>query len=124
MTDWGWGSYTLKACVNGKYLSSNWNGLEANVEEIRGWYIQESFNFHYNDEGFISLHNWKGERIFVTDENLELIENGEDEDLFEVVFISRGLENANMIARQSDAAIVFVGNHPLINGKEDQDRPD
>src|SRR5690606_32599506 len=49
---------------------------------------------------------------------------GEDEDLFEVVFISRGLENANMIARQSDAAIVFVGNHPLINGKEDQDRPD
>src|SRR5690606_30546001 len=48
----------------------------------------------------------------------------EQADLFEQEFLVDGLAEAVEAARSSDAAIVVVGNHPLINGKETMDRPD
>ena len=38
--------------------------------------------------------------------------------------VEDGLKEAVAAAEASDAAIVIVGNHPLINGKEEIDRPD
>ncbi|WP_239004630.1 glycoside hydrolase family 3 protein [Paenibacillus tepidiphilus] len=42
---------------------------------------------------------------------------------FTVETASSGIEEAVEIAKAADVALVFAGNHPLLNGKEDFDRP-
>ncbi|GGJ02536.1 glycoside hydrolase family 3 protein [Paenibacillus hunanensis] len=37
--------------------------------------------------------------------------------------LENGVERAAQLATEAETAIVFVGNHPLINGKEEVDRP-
>ncbi len=37
--------------------------------------------------------------------------------------LENGIERAVQLATEAETAIVFVGNHPLINGKEEVDRP-
>ena len=44
--------------------------------------------------------------------------------MFEVTKITDKFEEARNVAKEAEVAIVFVGNHPLINGKETIDRPD
>ena len=46
------------------------------------------------------------------------------ETAFDVATVTDGIAEAVRAAREADAAIVFVGNHPLVNGKETIDRPD
>ncbi|WP_019637797.1 glycoside hydrolase family 3 protein [Paenibacillus fonticola] len=45
-------------------------------------------------------------------------------DVFEVETLTDKYEAAKEAASEADVAVVFVGNHPLINGKETADRPD
>ncbi|GGN94667.1 glycoside hydrolase family 3 C-terminal domain-containing protein [Saccharibacillus kuerlensis] len=45
-------------------------------------------------------------------------------DAFEVEKVTDKFEAARIAARNAEVAVVFVGNHPLINGKETVDRPD
>ncbi|WP_150265164.1 glycoside hydrolase family 3 protein [Paenibacillus tepidiphilus] len=56
------------------------------------------------------------------------VAGGEDErvsaDVFEVETVTDKFQAAKEIAGDADLAVVFVGNHPLINGKETIDRPD
>lgn len=124
VTDWGWGSFTLKSYVNGNFVNGG-EILTASKEEVRSWFIEESFNIIPRGDVYI-LKMWNDKYVAVCEEDgtLSGVESEEDASRFEIELLSEGIEKAAITAKNADVSIVFVGNNPFINGKENYDRPD
>lgn len=124
-TDWGWDKTTLISKINNKYVSFNKN-LTATADEAFGWFVKEAFIFVEFENGY-KIKTWNNRYLSVRNEQItykrfEELSNKEDE-FFEIVIISNGVEEAKKLCEKCDTVVIFVGNHPLINGKEDEDRP-
>lgn len=150
ITDWGWGSHTLHAQRNGRYLTTDDKTLQASAHQIWEWFTKEVFQVRPVERGssHVTVSTWNGTPVTVDDETGKLFVGdghaaetaneinvggaaeaggpgaGLQADTFEIECVSSGVVAAVDVARNADAAIVFVGNHPLINGKETMDRPD
>lgn len=151
MTDWGWGSHTLIAEENGRYLTTDDRVVKASADQIWEWFTKEVFlvNLAAGESKSVTFSTWNGTPVTVNAESGELLVgdgqaaetaneinvagaaevSGEEEkaisaEVFEVEMITDKLEAAKEAAGEADLAVVFVGNHPLINGKETIDRPD
>jgi len=126
LTDWGWGKCTIQSMLNGMYVSLTNTGLAANADKPWGWFVREVFNFISNNEN-TNIITWNNKIVEIAD-NLSgelLVTDYENQnENFEIINITNGIKEAEELAEKSDAVVVFVGNYPLINGKEDQDRPD
>lgn len=148
--DWGWGSHTLIAERNGRYLTTDDKTVQASAQEIWGWFTKEVFHIRLldSDGGLAAISTWNGMPVTADSETGALlvgdgraaetaniinvgglaevggtnVETSAETFAFECV--ANGVSEAVEAARGADAAIVFVGNHPLINGKETMDRPD
>ncbi|MEK5642987.1 beta-glucosidase [Paenibacillus rhizosphaerae] len=151
MTDWGWGSHTLISEDNGRYLTTDDKIVKASSEQIWEWFTKEVFLIHpaEHEQGCVTFSTWNGTPVTVHAESGQLLVgdgqaaetaneinvagaaevSGEDApivhaDLFELEIVTDKLQTAKEAAAEADLAVVFVGNHPLINGKETIDRPD
>lgn len=124
ITDWGWGNFTLKSHANDKFVNGG-EILTASKEEVRSWFIEEAFNIIPKEDEYI-LKMWDGKYVAICDEDYTLcgVESDEDASRFELELLTDGMDEAVSIARDADLSIVFVGNNPYINGKENYDRPD
>ncbi|MDO7906209.1 glycoside hydrolase family 3 C-terminal domain-containing protein [Paenibacillus sp. JX-17] len=150
MTDWGWDSQTIIAEGNGKYLTTDDRIVKASADQIWEWFTKEVFLVRPSEEGAeqVTFSTWNDTPVTVG-ENGELlvgsgsaeetaneinvagaasVSGGEEEaitaDVFEVETVTDKFQAAKEAAGDADLAVVFVGNHPLINGKETIDRPD
>lgn len=128
-TAWGWTSNTLKATSRGQYVTlSEAETLTASADEIYGWFVKESLNIVPEAEGKVSLRTWNDKLISVNAEDgtLQVAEQvaSADARLFKKNIVTNGLDAAVEAAKAAEVAVVFVGNHPLLNGKEEIDRPD
>ncbi|MDG0794824.1 glycoside hydrolase family 3 C-terminal domain-containing protein [Cohnella ginsengisoli] len=149
-TDWGWGSHTFIAERNGRYLTTDDKTVQASATQIWEWFTKETFNVRpAGDGGPCAFATWNGTPVTVGPSGELLVGDGEAEetaneinvtgatdsadaaglqasesDRFRLDIVTDGAQAAAEAARGADAAIVFVGNHPLINGKETIDRPD
>ncbi len=128
MTDWGWDSHTLISRTNGRYLTTDDTQVTASSEHIWEWFTKEVFHLRYNNSADgAALTTWNDRPVAVNGSTGALdVQDGTaaDADYFSVEKVIDGLNDAVEAAREADVAIVFVGNHPLINGKETIDRPD
>ncbi len=150
VTDWGWGSHTLIAQRNGHYLTTDDKTVQASAHQIWEWFTKEVFLIRPKEqEGVLAtISTWNGTPVTTDAENGTLLvgngraaetaneinvsgateagnsDAGMQGEAFELERVASSLEAATAAARGADAAIVFVGNHPLINGKETMDRPD
>lgn len=174
LTDWGWGSHTLIAEQNGRYVTTDDRTVKASADHIWEWFTKEVFLADFVDgeadkiqnknsdevvskmeekvedkiENKMTFSTWNGVPVTVrsgTGEvvvgsgaaeetaneinvaGVESVVRGEGEvsaEVFEVEKITDKFEAAREAASEAEVAIVFVGNHPLINGKETIDRPD
>ncbi|WP_151733241.1 glycoside hydrolase family 3 protein [Paenibacillus tengchongensis] len=151
LTDWGWDSHTLIAEDNGRYLTTDDRIVKASAEQIWEWFTKEVFLVRPSEEGQhnVTFATWNDTPVTVKPETGELlvgtgsaeetaneinvagaasVTGGEAEiisaDVFEVETVTDKFQAAKDIAGDADLAVVFVGNHPLINGKETIDRPD
>ncbi|WP_435920898.1 glycoside hydrolase family 3 C-terminal domain-containing protein [Paenibacillus sp. DYY-L-2] len=140
-TDWGWGVQTLRSLANGNYVTAadERKRLQATAKEIWGWFVKEQIGIVSREDGSIGIRTWNGRHVALAEADSkepELIindsqsllsqENGTDPEeatSFRLETVSDGIEEAVKAAREADVAIVFAGNHPLINGKEEIDRP-
>ncbi|MEN1986729.1 glycoside hydrolase family 3 C-terminal domain-containing protein [Paenibacillus hubeiensis] len=148
-TDWGWGSHTLRAERNGRYLTTDDRHVYASADRIWEWFTKEVFLIHplNPNKSLATISTWNDTALNV-DEQTELLvvgdgtaaettneinvggaaevakTNAATAEPFELEYAGVGVEEAVRAASGADAAIVFVGNHPLINGKETMDRPD
>ncbi len=129
LSDWGFGSYTLRA-PNHKYWTSNDDQgiVTASADEAYGWFVKEVFGLQPQANGTTAITTWNGKTVSVnpTSGQLTIIDTPESLDehaSFEKTIVENGLEQAIAAAKEAETAIVFIGNNPLINGKEEIDRP-
>jgi beta-glucosidase len=128
--DWGWGSHTLTAVSTGKMVTSADRAhLAAAADEAFGWNVMEVVTFvpgAADDE--VAIKTWNGMPVQLSDPQSGLLSIGGDKageaEGFHRDIVQHGVKDAVQAARSADTAIVFVGNNPLINGKEEIDRPD
>ncbi|WP_066195592.1 beta-glucosidase [Gracilibacillus timonensis] len=122
--DWGNDWHVFKSVKTNHYLTqmNKSNVFSATKEEIFDWFNREKIRVHTQENGFFKPYNWEGQPI--TMENDEVVVGQNDASLFEKVIVTNGIEESVRQAKESDVAIVCVGNHPMINGKETEDRPD
>lgn len=144
ITDWGWGSLTLRSFATGKLLSSADDAFLAAVsDEAYGWFVKEVF--HY-DEAKREMTAWNGDAIIApaaggplavakqekhpAEGNCDEQEKHEKQEIQEIqaavlqkTVVHNGLAEAVEAARTAETAVIVVGNNPLINGKEEIDRP-
>ncbi|MGG1651453.1 glycoside hydrolase family 3 C-terminal domain-containing protein [Paenibacillus sp. NRS-1780] len=143
VNDWGYGSVTLTDERLGTYVTSDEETLRVTAEEAYGWYVKEVFGLTPVEKGEHLWTTWNGKPVITGPEgSLKVAEaassvpnavgdNGtkastaleQVDAAFRVETVSDGLVEAIATAQAADTVIVFVGNHPLINGKEENDRP-
>ncbi|MDQ0059230.1 glycoside hydrolase family 3 C-terminal domain-containing protein [Paenibacillus harenae] len=132
LADWGWGSYTLQSIRNGKLLTSADDAnIAANADEAFGWFVKEVFKLDEQEGGQLAIRTWNGKPVVASEGGAgSLVVSEEDGEgankqsgLFAKKVVSDGIAEAVAAAKSAETAIVFVGNNPLINGKEEIDRP-
>lgn len=126
LSEWGWGSYTARSLDNGKYVTSaDDKNIAASADEIYGWFVKEVLQFIPENDNRIKLSTWNNHAVVLGESGrLQVSEDDSSSVLLEKEIIENGLEEAVKAAKESDVAIVFVGNNPVVNGKEEMDRPD
>lgn len=151
VTDWGWDSHTLIAENNGRYLTTDDKIVKASADQIWEWFTKEVFLVRPSEDGAgnVTFSTWNDVPVTVKADTGDLlvgsgsaeetaneinvagaasVASGDEErifaDVFEVEKVTDKFQAAKEAAGEADLAVVFVGNHPLINGKETIDRPD
>lgn len=127
--DWGFNSHAFKSKVNNKYLYSNDDEgfISATSKDVFGWFVKEifklsSYNFSTNE---FNLKTWNDNYVFM-DNSLKINNSNLNNDAYRFTInkTKDGIKEATLAAKNSDVAIVFVGNNPMVNGKEEVDRKD
>ena len=126
LCDWGFNSITLKNIDNNKYLTLEEDDktISSSADSIWGWFVKEVFKYNSLSDYKFNLKTWDNEKISLNNKVLNKNSNIEKELTFNKEVIENGIEECSKLAKNSDIAIVVVGNHPLINGKEEIDRTD
>ena len=129
LTDWDCGSYTFMNVATGKLLTTaDDKHLAASADEAYGWFVKEVIRLKQQRDNLFSIQSWNHKAIKLPtaiNEFVTVDENGQstEQDLITVDKVKDGIAEAKELAAAAEQAIVVVGNNPLINGKEEIDRP-
>ncbi|MBU2670317.1 glycoside hydrolase family 3 C-terminal domain-containing protein [Actinoplanes bogorensis] len=122
--DWGGGVVTLRSTINGKFLRAYEGKLVADSAGPSDWVVHEMFRIDRRPDGSVALrtHSSPGnpDRGAVTAQ----LTLGPRAARFTMETIVDGASDAADLAATADAVIVVIGNHPLVNGRETEDRAD
>jgi beta-glucosidase len=128
--DWDFGSQNLYSLKNHKFISEEKN-MKASGVNTYGWFVKEWLRFkNYTlQEGDTSLliDTWNKQHVttdqdgkLTTSDNFQITEGKQ----FIKEVLSDGIARAVKLAKESEVAVVCVGNDPLQVAKECYDRPD
>lgn len=114
---WQDNTFVLKELASGRYLAYDEEAgyFKLHQTEVYDWFIKELWQ--ETPEG---MQNWQGDFLGVDEKGVVTV-TGEVGD-FTLKVIKNGLQAAEELAAKSQWSIVVLGNHPMINGKETQDR--
>ncbi|TDD29666.1 carbohydrate-binding protein [Kribbella turkmenica] len=119
--DWGGGACALRSVRNGQHLTVNHDGsLVADQPGPNGWEVKQTFRLVETGGRVRVLHLNSG-RYLRVDGTVGLGESGTD---FELELLVDGAAAAAGLAAPAGVAIVVLGNHPMVNGRETEDRTD
>ncbi|WP_173054095.1 glycoside hydrolase family 3 protein [Phytohabitans houttuyneae] len=124
--DWGDGVVALRAVANSMHVGADDNGVLVNDRaQPGGWVVRETFRFVERGAGQVVLHHLATGRYVATGADGVLratAEEAEGGTPFTVELVADGARDAAAAAADADVAVVVVGNHPMINGRETEDR--
>lgn len=122
--DWGNGWHVFKSVKTNRYLTQTdkASSFSATKDEVFDWFNREKISIQTNEQDLYTLSSWNGYPLTIAEDNV--VVNETEHTLFEKKIIENGIQKAAAQAKESDVAIVCVGNHPMINGKETEDRED
>ncbi|MGP3915470.1 glycoside hydrolase family 3 C-terminal domain-containing protein [Nonomuraea sp. 10N515B] len=127
VVDWGGGAFTLRDAATGRYLSVQDDGsLAADREVLKTWFINETFRLEPVPGGVV-LRNVRTGRFAAVDPvdgRLSVTAETPAAECWERELLHDGTAEARAAAEDADVAIMVLGNHPLINGRETEDRRD
>ncbi|GAA0561696.1 glycoside hydrolase family 3 protein [Paractinoplanes ferrugineus] len=122
--DWGNGVVTLRSTVNGKFLRAADGSLAADSPGPSEWVVREMFKLDRRPDGTVAL------RTHASPGNTDLgsltaqLDLGPRAARLGLETLVDGAADAADLAATADAVLVVVGNHPLVNGRETEDRAD
>jgi len=125
--DWGGGMVALRSVANGRHVGTGETGALVNDRPGPGeWVVRETFRLADDGSGTIALHHVASDRYVRAgaDGVLRADAAAADATAFVVELIVDGQRSAAAAARGADVAVVVVGNHPMVNGRETEDRGD
>ncbi|MER7755039.1 glycoside hydrolase family 3 C-terminal domain-containing protein [Kitasatospora sp. NPDC097643] len=129
VTDWGGGAFTLRAADTGRFLSlQDDDALAADQDIIKNWFVKETFRLEPADADTVLLRNvFTGRYAAVdpTDGRVTVTaETAADAERWQRELVRDGAAEARAAAETADVAVVVLGNHPMVNGRETEDRAD
>ncbi|MEV4833107.1 glycoside hydrolase family 3 C-terminal domain-containing protein [Nonomuraea sp. NPDC049486] len=122
--DWGGGAYALRAVATGRFVSVDDGVLVNDQPGPNGWEVRQTFRMEERPRGAVALrHISTGCYVgAAADGRLRLVDDA-DQALWLVPEVVRsGARQAAELAATADVAVVVVGDHPLVNGRETEDR--
>ncbi|SCG16506.1 exo-1,4-beta-glucosidase [Micromonospora echinofusca] len=126
--DWGRDVVALRAVGNGRHVGADEAGLLANDRPgPGGWVVRETFRLHEGPGGTVLLHHLASGRYVAADAHGRLRADAptpDDATRFTVDLLADGAAEAAALAADADVAVVALGNHPMVNGRETEDRVD
>lgn len=123
--DWGGGAWTLRSVQTGSYVTVAADGsLTADHPGPNSWEVRETFELLPTAEATTVLRHRSTGRFVTIDADGVVTATAEDASAtaFTVVTLVDGAAQAAELAAAADVAIVVMGNHPLVNGRETEDR--
>ncbi|WP_033214622.1 glycoside hydrolase family 3 protein [Kitasatospora phosalacinea] len=124
--DWGLGVLTLRAVDSGGFLSVKEDGsLVADQAVIKSWDVHETFRLVEADGGALLLQSVLTGRYAAAGADGAVKVTAEDAagaERFTRELLRDGRAEAVAAAADADLAVVVLGNHPLIHGRETLDR--
>lgn len=117
---------TLQATANDRYVTVDGEQLVNSADQPAGWeVVEEAFEFVDIDDSVALRHLSSDRYVTITDGSLHAdAEQQSDAARFAVEVRRDGRETAVETATNADVAVVLVGTHPLMGGRETQDRED
>ncbi|MET8160826.1 glycoside hydrolase family 3 C-terminal domain-containing protein [Sphaerisporangium sp. NPDC005289] len=125
--DWGGGAYALRACANGRYVSVGDDGVLVNDQPgPNGWEVRQTFRLDERPRGTLALrHISTGRHVgLAPDGVLRLTDDPDTAAVLTLEMVESGAQAAAELAATADVAVVVLGDHPLVNGRETEDRAD
>ncbi|MFI7546763.1 glycoside hydrolase family 3 C-terminal domain-containing protein [Actinoplanes sp. NPDC049599] len=127
LVDWGGGTITLRSAANRRYVRADENGVLVNDRpEPGGWVVRETFEpVRHRDT--VVLRHLASNRYVATGPDGVLRADAASEETattFTVELAEDGVAAAAALARDADVALVVLGNHPMVAGRETEDRVD
>jgi beta-glucosidase len=124
---WGGNVVTLRSAANGRYLTVREdNSLAAEADRPNGWVVREAFVREPQADGSVLLRSAATGRYLavdtVTGEPAANAPGAAAAQRFTWEVTEDGVEQAVRAMQGADTVVVVVGNDPLINGRETQDR--
>ncbi|ADB30919.1 glycoside hydrolase family 3 domain protein [Kribbella flavida DSM 17836] len=124
--DWGGAAWTLRSVQTGSYVTVTDGGvLRADHPGPSTWEVNETFELCPAGETSAVLRHRNSGRFVTVQPDGSVTATAEDADsatAFAVVTLVDGAAVAAELAARADVAIVVAGNHPLVNGRETEDR--
>ncbi|WP_344481809.1 glycoside hydrolase family 3 protein [Nonomuraea monospora] len=133
LTDWTGGVSTLRNAGNGKLLGGDWRSLDTDDAEPDGWYVSQQFALEKQPDGshliryagYETVEGWfalPDAYVGVTAEGaLGLVPKAQAAKFAKEV-VSDGVAAAAAQAAKAEVAVVVVGSHPFVAGREFHDR--
>ncbi|MES0833811.1 glycoside hydrolase family 3 C-terminal domain-containing protein [Nocardiopsis tropica] len=127
LLDWGGGARALRSAGTGLYVDEQPDGTLACTAPGPGtWEVRQTFRFEERADGLaclVQVHS--GRRVAVGAEGvLRLTDDPAGAAGFRVTGLGTGAAEAARAAASADAAVVVAGDHPMVNGRETEDRTD
>ncbi|WP_026930606.1 glycoside hydrolase family 3 protein [Glycomyces tenuis] len=131
--DWGGWSYAARNAATGKFIAGRPDGtVTADSKGPSEWDVIETFKIVEVEGGKVALRQIHKEETAETgkwfavgqDGRLTLSADAAEAAAFDFEFVTKGHEAAAALAAEADIAVVVLGDHPLVNGRETEDRTD
>ncbi|MFC5826655.1 glycoside hydrolase family 3 C-terminal domain-containing protein [Nonomuraea insulae] len=122
--DWGGGAYALRSLTTGRFLSVDGLTLVNDQPGPNGWEVRQTFRMEERPRGTLALrHVSTGCYVGAGDDGvLRLVDDADQAVWLAMDVVRSGTDEAARLAAEVDVAVVVVGDHPLVNGRETEDR--
>ncbi|WP_343448256.1 glycoside hydrolase family 3 C-terminal domain-containing protein [Micromonospora oryzae] len=126
--DWGGDAVALRAVANGRHVGGDDDaGLVNDRTGPGGWIVRETFRFRPGPDGTVLLHHLATGRYVAVGPDGRLRADAAEPGAatpFAVELVADGAAEAAALAADADVVVVTLGNHPMVNGRETEDRVD
>ncbi|WP_327585540.1 glycoside hydrolase family 3 C-terminal domain-containing protein [Nonomuraea sp. NBC_00507] len=133
LTDWTSGVSTLRNAGNGKLLGGDWRSLDTDDAEPDGWFVQQQFALERQSDGsyliryagYENAEGWYGlpdPYVTVTADGALALAPKAEAAKFGKEVVADGIAAAAAQAAKAEVAVVVVGSHPFVAGRENHDR--